>query len=188
MTPEQIASRLRDMDTGMPARTPIEHALEDLGNLAASVLRMIDARREGGMKFAPSDNEDQLRIAVSPLADQKFPPGPPMRAAVQTIGEIGEITIMTGRITIAAIMLDTTGAANADGVRPSTAEIGDLVFVEVPPNCAVIGMPGRDPQDFVRLISLAHQIGAHWRVQEGVNAALIDELAALTAPKEDARG
>lgn len=104
------------------------------------------------------------------------------------VGMIGDVTEMKGHIRICAIMCGTMAPANADGIRPAMAAIGDLVMIELPPNCSVIGLAGRTTDDFLRLISLAQQIGEHWRVQEGVNGALLDELAALTAPKEDARG
>jgi len=77
MTPEQIADELkyaRDVEGSNPRA-----AFLALADLAVSVLRMIDARRESGVKFDTSYNENVLRIAVEPFAAQKFPPGPPMR-------------------------------------------------------------------------------------------------------------
>lgn len=55
--------------------------------------------------------------------------------------------------------------------------IGDLVLVEVPPNCSV---HADDSQRMAEILATAEEIGRHWRDQEGVNAALIDKLARLT--------
>lgn len=77
MTPEQIAEEIRyaRVVEGSNPRA----AFLALADLAVSMLRMIDARRESGIKFDDSYNEDMLRIAVEPLAEQEFPPGPAMR-------------------------------------------------------------------------------------------------------------
>ncbi len=58
-------------------RTVNMPALLELAHRVVAMLRMIDARRESGMKFPPSWNEDELRAAVTGMA-QAFPPGPPM--------------------------------------------------------------------------------------------------------------
>jgi len=40
-----------------------------------------------------------------------------------------------------------------------------------------------DVEKTARILELALQIGEHWRTQEGVNGALLDELARLTDPE-----
>jgi len=86
MTAEQIDTILRsnarrhDRDPGGGV-TPTEEALRSLARLSVSVLRMIDARREQGIPFDRSYNEEELRRALASMADQTFPPGPPMRLA-----------------------------------------------------------------------------------------------------------
>ena len=77
MTPEQIAKEIeyaRNVEGSNPRA-----AFLALADLAVSVLRMIDKRRESGIAFDGSYNEEMLRIAVEPLTAQEFPPGPPMR-------------------------------------------------------------------------------------------------------------
>lgn len=81
MTPEQIAQEIQSARDGKGANP--RDAFLALADLAVSVLRMIDARRESGVLFDRSYNEDVLRIAVEPLAAQEFPPGPPMRPFIQ---------------------------------------------------------------------------------------------------------
>lgn len=77
MTPEQLADEIAyAVDNPRTVNMP---ALLELGYYAVSLLRMIDARREAGVKFDASYNEDMLRRVLAPLADQKFPPGPPMK-------------------------------------------------------------------------------------------------------------
>ena len=81
MTPEQIAQEIqyaRDVKGANP-----RDAFLALADLVVFVLRMIDVRRESGVNFDRSYNEDMLRIAVEPLAAQEFPPGPPMHPFVQ---------------------------------------------------------------------------------------------------------
>ena len=56
-------------------------------------------------------------------------------------------------------------------------EPGDLVCVEVPLNCTI---HDADAQRLIRIVSLAKEIGEHWRNQEGVNGKLLDELAVYT--------
>lgn len=69
--------------------------------------------------------------------------------------------------------------------EPETVTPGELVVIELPPNCAVLGMAGRGPADIVRVLDIAHRIGEHWRTQEGVNGALLDELGQATATFTD---
>lgn len=80
MIPEQIAKELQ-YTPGAEGADP-RAAFLALADLAVSVLRMIDARRESGISFESSYNEEVLRLAVAPLAAQKFPPGPPMRLSM----------------------------------------------------------------------------------------------------------
>ena len=76
MEPERIDEVLRALPSeGQP---PCEEALRSLADLSVSILRMIDARRERGVSFDDSYNEQMLRLALASMADQKFPPGPPM--------------------------------------------------------------------------------------------------------------
>jgi hypothetical protein len=75
MTTDLIDRILRD-PRGATSLT--EEALLSLAELSVSVLRMIDARRERGIAFESSYNEQELRRALASKADQKFPPGPPM--------------------------------------------------------------------------------------------------------------
>lgn len=84
MTPEQLADHLAHHIKGRDETKMLmgARAFVNLADLAVSVLRMIDARREAGVRFDASYNEDMLRIAVAPLAAQTFPPGPPMREHV----------------------------------------------------------------------------------------------------------
>lgn len=84
MTAEQIDEALRATRGG----TPNEDALRSLADLSVSVLRMIDARRERGIAFGSSYNEEQLRRALASMAQQEFPPGPPMVPADLTAEEI----------------------------------------------------------------------------------------------------
>jgi hypothetical protein len=77
MTPEQIAKEIQHA-RDIKGLNPREAFLA-LADLTVSMLRMIDARRESGICFEHSYNEEILRIAVEPLAAQEFPPGPPMR-------------------------------------------------------------------------------------------------------------
>lgn len=63
--------------------------------------------------------------------------------------------------------------------HPDKAAPGQLAVFEVPPNCTI---HDADARKLGHIVSLARQIGEHWRGQEGVNAALIDELAEVTAP------
>ena len=79
MTPEQIAKEI-EYAQNVEGSNP-RAAFLSLADLAVSMLRMIDKRRESGIVFDGSYNEEMLRIALEPLATQKFPPGPPMRSA-----------------------------------------------------------------------------------------------------------
>ena len=79
MEPERIDEVLRAMPN--ESRTLCEEALRSLADLSVSVLRMIDARRERGVPFDDSYNEQMLRLALASMADQKFPPGSPMTLA-----------------------------------------------------------------------------------------------------------
>jgi hypothetical protein len=84
MSPEQLAQELRlARDRSTAGSTTDRATLLALADLAVSMLRMIDERRERGVRFDDSYNEDVLRIAVEPLAAQEFPPGPPMRPPLQ---------------------------------------------------------------------------------------------------------
>lgn len=76
MEPERIDEVLRAMPS--EGRTLCEETLRSLADLSVSILRMIDARRERGVPFDDSYNEQMLRLALASLADQKFPPGSPM--------------------------------------------------------------------------------------------------------------
>lgn len=76
MNAEQIDEVLRADQGGV--KTPLEKALRSLADLSVSVLRMIDSRRECGIAFDDSYNEQELRRALISMADQKFPPGAPM--------------------------------------------------------------------------------------------------------------
>lgn len=76
MTAEQIDEVLRTFRSGGSGR--LEEALKSLADLSVSVLRMIDSRREQGIPFESSYNEQELRRALASMADQKFQPGPSM--------------------------------------------------------------------------------------------------------------
>lgn len=89
MTPADINNALRaranGLDTGFHGPELLQ-AFDLLAQLAISMLRMIDARRELGMRIQPSYNEDELRRALDGVP-QTFPPGPPMRP-VEITGSI----------------------------------------------------------------------------------------------------
>lgn len=57
---------------------------------------------------------------------------------------------------------------------------GDLVMVELPSNCSIHAIPGRTAADIIRIVDCARRVGEHWRSQDGINAALLDELAEAT--------
>lgn len=80
MNAEQIDNVLRgaQAETKDGTRAQRWDALRSLADLSVSVLRMIDQRRERGIVFEDSYNEQELRRALASMADQKFPPGPPM--------------------------------------------------------------------------------------------------------------
>lgn len=62
-------------------------------------------------------------------------------------------------------------------LRDGLPVAGDLVLVEVPPNCTI---HSADAATMAELMVLAKMIGEHWRDQQGVNASLLDRLAELT--------
>lgn len=55
--------------------------------------------------------------------------------------------------------------------------VGDLVAVEVPPNCSV---HSADAAGLARVLDCARRVGEHWRSQDGINARYLDELAEAT--------
>lgn len=61
-------------------------------------------------------------------------------------------------------------------------QLGDLVKIELPANCSLLGHPGRSPAEMLRIFDMAHQVAEHWRDQEGVNGVLLDQLADATKP------
>jgi hypothetical protein len=73
---------------------------------------------------------------------------------------------------------ETTQAWNAG---PWTISTGELVMVEVPPNCTI---HDADAERLERILSLAYQIGQQWRDQDGINPGMLDQLAMYTMPKE----
>ncbi len=79
-TTEQIDAMLRATQLRVE-RNLTEETLLSLADLSVSILRMIDARRERGIPFESSYNEQELRRALASMANQVFPPGPPMRLA-----------------------------------------------------------------------------------------------------------
>lgn len=83
MVAEQIDEALRAIRGG--ARKPGDEVLRALADLSVSVLRMIDYRRERGIAFDDSYNEQVLRRALVSMADQEFPPGPPMTPAPSSV-------------------------------------------------------------------------------------------------------
>ncbi len=83
MTAEQIDEVLRTAQAG--DKTAIAEALRSIADLSVSLLRMIDARREGGIAFDSSYNEQELRRALASMASQTFPPGPPMVPATTSV-------------------------------------------------------------------------------------------------------
>ncbi len=81
MTAEEIAAEL-EYARNVPGAN-CRAAFLQLTHLSAAVLRAIDAFREGEHQdegFEVSCYEAELRTALAGLAEQKFPPGPPMVA------------------------------------------------------------------------------------------------------------
>lgn len=83
MDAEHIAEVIGSV--GGRAEAPAERALLGIADLSVSLLRMIDSRRERGIPFDESWNEQELRRALAGLADQEFPPGPPMTQASTSV-------------------------------------------------------------------------------------------------------
>jgi len=103
LTADQIDEVLRTVQAG--DKTAIAEALRSIADLSVSLLRMIDSRRERGIAFKPSYNEQELRRALASMASQAFPPGPPMVSAT---------------IELARAIAAETGATDSAGVLGRT--------------------------------------------------------------------
>lgn len=69
---------------------------------------------------------------------------------------------------------------------PNLAAEGDTVLVELPANCAIVGLEGYDPRSHLRMFELAMQIADLWAA--GEHKAMmppLDELATLVKARRE---